>query len=78
MLLGQGKSLAEAQDEIKMVVEGVNTIRAAKELARKHGVEMPIVEECYKVLYEDKSPGEISSALMERERRGESERGFLG
>ena len=78
ILLGQGKSLAEAQSEIKMVVEGVNTTCAAKALAQKCGVEMPIVNECYSVLYEAKPPRDVAASLMGRTRRNESEQGFLG
>jgi len=78
MLLGQGKSLEEAFAEIKMVVEGVNTARAAKMLADKFGIEMPIVDECCKVLYEGKPSNEVAASLMERAKRSESEGGFLG
>ncbi|MCL2838733.1 MAG: NAD(P)H-dependent glycerol-3-phosphate dehydrogenase [Oscillospiraceae bacterium] len=78
MLLGQGKTLAQAQEEIKMVVEGVNATRAAKALAQKFGVEMPIVNQCYSVLYEGQLPRNVAANLMGRTRRGESEYGFLG
>lgn len=78
MLLGQGKSFVQAQDEIKMVVEGVNTARAAKALSEKFSVEMPIVDECCKILYDGKPPQDVAASLMERASRSESESGFLG
>jgi len=71
MLLGQGKSPEEALVEIKMVVEGVNATRAAKDLAAKFGVEMPIVNECYNILYNGKPPADATASLMERIRRVE-------
>lgn len=51
ILIGQGKSCEEATKEVKMVVEGIKTCRAAKELSRKVGVEMPIVNQAYQVLF---------------------------
>lgn len=78
ILIGEGKTAEEAQSEVKMVVEGVRTCRAAKELADKVGVEMPIVNEAYKVLFENMSAGNAVSNLMGRERKHESERAFLG
>lgn len=78
ILIGQGKTAEEAQNEVKMVVEGVRTCRAAKELADKVGVEMPIVNEAYKVLFENMPAGEAISNLMERDKKHESEKSFLG
>lgn len=78
ILIGQGKTADEAQNEVKMVVEGVRTCRAAKELADKVGVEMPIVNEAYKVLFENMPAGEAISNLMERDKKHESEKSFLG
>ena len=60
-MIGQGKTLEEAQAEVKMVVEGVKTCRAAKELAQKMHVEMPIVNEAYRVLFEGMPPKEACS-----------------
>ncbi len=77
ILIGQGKSLDEAQNEVKMVVEGVKTCRAAYELSQKVGVEMPIVEQTYRVLFEGVSPVEASRVLMGREKKHESEKAFL-
>ena len=52
--LGQGKTLEQALAEMTMVAEGVKTTRSCYNLARKHGVEMPILEQTYQVLYEHK------------------------
>ncbi len=71
ILIGQGKTLKQTLDEVHMVVEGVNTATAAYELSKKYNVEMPIVEEAYKVLFEDKSPREAVNMLMTREKKGE-------
>ncbi|MBR5066075.1 MAG: NAD(P)-dependent glycerol-3-phosphate dehydrogenase [Lachnospiraceae bacterium] len=69
MLLAQGKTLAEAQAEIKMVIEGANCAKAAKVLAEKYGVSMPIVEEVNKILYENKSAKDVCNDLMLRDAR---------
>ena len=77
ILIGQGKSMEEAQEEVKMVVEGVKTCRAAHDLAQKVGVEMPIVEQAYQVLFEGISPKEAVKNLMGREKKHETEKAFL-
>ena len=61
----------EAVEEVHMVVEGVNTAKAAKALADKYGVDMPILEEINKVLFEDKNAREAVLSLMMREGRNE-------
>ncbi len=71
-LIGQGKSVQEAMDEVKMVVEGVYSAKAAAKLAEKYQVSMPIVEEVNKVLFEDKAPAEAVDDLMMRESRSEN------
>ncbi len=78
ILIGKGKTPEEAQSEVKMVVEGVRTCRAAKELADKVGVEMPIVNEAYKVLFEGMSAKEAVANLMGRAKKHETEKAFLG
>ena len=77
ILIGQGKTAEEAKDEVKMVVEGVRTCRAAKELSEKYGIEMPIVNEAYKVLFENLPAAEAIKNLMGREKKHESEKAFL-
>ena len=54
-LIGKGYTAQQAMDEVKMVVEGVYSARAAKKLAKKYGVTMPIVDEVNAVLFEGKS-----------------------
>jgi glycerol-3-phosphate dehydrogenase (NAD(P)+) len=59
-------------DEVKMVVEGVYSAKAALELARKYEVDMPIVQGVNEILFEGKSVGEGITELMARERRAET------
>ena len=70
-LIGQGKTMQEAMDEVKMVVEGVYSAKAAKALAEKYEVSMPIVSEVNAVLFDGKSPAEAVDELMLRELRSE-------
>ena len=77
ILIGQGKSAEEAQHEVNMVVEGVRTCRAAKELAERKGVEMPIVNEAYKVLFCGEPASEGIANLMSRGKKHETEKDFL-
>lgn len=72
ILIGQGKSYQEAMDEVKMVVEGVYSAKAAKLLAEKYDVEMPIVEAVNQVLFEGKTPEEALNDLMIRDKKIES------
>ena len=71
-LIGQGRSVQEAMDEVKMVVEGVYSAKAAAKLAEKYQVSMPIVEEVNKVLFEGKAPARAVDDLMMRESRSEN------
>ncbi len=73
ILIGQGMSPEDAVREVKMVVEGFYATKAAYHLARRAGVEMPITEEAYAVLFEHKSPKEAVMSLMVREKRHETE-----
>ncbi|MGN0406384.1 MAG: NAD(P)H-dependent glycerol-3-phosphate dehydrogenase [Bariatricus sp.] len=68
-LMGQGKTMQEAMDEVQMVVEGVYSAKAAKRLAEKYEVSMPIVEEVNKVLFEGKKAEEAVRELMLRDGR---------
>jgi len=77
ILIGQGKTPDQARAEIKMVIEGINTCKAAKFLADKMGVEMPIVNQAYAVLFEGKPAKDATLSLMNRDKRHESEEGFL-
>ncbi len=77
ILIGEGMSCEEATKTVKMVVEGVKTCRAAKELSDKLGVEMPIVNEAYKVLFEGMPAKEAVPNLMGRSKKHETEKSFL-
>lgn len=69
--IGKGRSLKEVLKETEMVVEGVATTESAYELAKRHKVEMPIIGEIYKVLYENKDPERGVHDLMTRSPREE-------
>lgn len=71
MLIGQGYTMQQAMDEVKMVVEGVYSAKAAIALARKYNVDMPIIEAVNKVLFEDKPAKEAVTELMMRDKRAE-------
>ncbi len=72
ILIGQGKSLEEAQAEVKMVVEGVYSAKSGMQLAEKYNVEMPIITEVNKVLFEGKDPSEAVRDLMMRDKKIEN------
>jgi glycerol-3-phosphate dehydrogenase (NAD(P)+) len=67
ILIGQGKTMQEAMDEVHMVVEGVYSAKAAKALSEKYQVRMPIVSKVNEVLFEGKSAAEAVDELMCRE-----------
>jgi glycerol-3-phosphate dehydrogenase (NAD(P)+) len=69
--LGKGEKLDDILKSTKTVAEGVKTAKAARALANKFGVDMPIVEEVYLLLYENKDPKQAVKDLMSRELRGE-------
>ena len=69
--LGQGEKLQAILGDMKMVAEGVETSRAAYNLALREGIEMPIVSEVYRVLFEDKPAIDAVRSLMIREPRPE-------
>ena len=71
MLIGQGYTMQQAMDEVKMVVEGVYSAKAALALAKEHNVELPIIEEVNEVLFADKPAKEAVKDLMIREKRPE-------
>ena len=73
MLMGQGYSMQEAMDEVKMVVEGVYSARAAAALAKKYRVDMPIVEQVCQVLFHGQNVKNAVMELMLRTRRIENE-----
>ncbi len=69
--LGKGEKLDDILRGTPTVAEGVRTTKATRELARKHGVEMPVVEEVYRILYEDKDARQALKDLMMRELKEE-------
>ena len=71
ILIGQGKTMEEAVAEVNMVVEGIVSAKAAKELALKYEVEMPIVDAVNSVLFEDVSVRDAVNELMGRAFRDE-------
>ncbi|MDY4669238.1 MAG: NAD(P)H-dependent glycerol-3-phosphate dehydrogenase [Oliverpabstia sp.] len=70
-LMGQGYTMKEAMDEVKMVVEGVYSAKAALSLSEKYHVEMPIIVEVNKVLFEDKKAADAVNELMQRMKKDE-------
>ena len=71
-LMGQGRSMHQAMDEVNMVVEGVYSAKAGLALSQKYKVEMPIIEQVNKVLFEGKAPADAVNELMVRDRKIES------
>jgi glycerol-3-phosphate dehydrogenase (NAD(P)+) len=69
--LGQGKKLPDILSHMKMVAEGVKTAKAAWALAQKHDVDMPIIEQIYRVIFENKDPRAAVNDLMTRESKSE-------
>lgn len=70
-LMGQGKTPKEAMEAVRQVVEGVHCAQAAHRLAEHYGVEMPIVDEVCKVLFEEKNPRQAVTDLMNRSGKDE-------
>ena len=71
-LMGKGYTMQQAMDEVKMVVEGVYSAKAAKSLAEKYDMEMPIIMEVNKVLFEDKPAADAVRDLMIRDKKVEA------
>jgi glycerol-3-phosphate dehydrogenase (NAD(P)+) len=71
MKLGKGMKLSEILAEMRMVAEGVKTTESARNLARRMGVEMPITDKLYQVLYEGKPVREAVIELMTRDLKAE-------
>ncbi|QUH27390.1 NAD(P)H-dependent glycerol-3-phosphate dehydrogenase [Vallitalea guaymasensis] len=69
ILIGKGYSLQEALDEVKMVVEGVYTAKAALDLSEKYKVEMPIIREVNEVLFKGKDTKKAVEDLMIRDKK---------
>ncbi len=69
--VGKGKTLSQVLKEMTMVAEGVKTTRSAYQLSTKYEVEMPITEQVYSVLFEDKRPKRAITELMTRDPKSE-------
>jgi glycerol-3-phosphate dehydrogenase (NAD(P)+) len=73
LAIAAGQSVEQAQRAIGQVVEGLHGARAVHQLARQEGIDMPICEVIYRVLYERLAVSEAVQALMARELRPESD-----
>lgn len=71
--LGRGETLDQILGGMRMVAEGVKTTRSARDLGRALGVEMPITEQVYAMLYEGLSPRDATARLMQRDLKAENE-----
>lgn len=71
-LIGRGYTADEAMKEVNMVVEGVHSAQAALELAGKYSIEMPIVTEVNRILFEGRSAGDAVAKLMGRDSKPEA------
>lgn len=69
ILIGQGKTMQEAMDEVQMVVEGVYSAKAAMGLAQKYNVELPIIEQVNAVLFDGKPAAQAVRDLMLRDKK---------
>ncbi len=77
ILIGKGMSAEDAIREVGMTVEGYRSAKCAYRLAQKVGVEMPIINEVYRVLYENKNAKQALGDLMGRSKKHESEEIWL-
>ena len=69
--LGRGEQLEAILEDMKQVAEGVRSTRSVRDLAARNGIEMPIVEQVYEMLYHAKSPQVVVEELMTRESKPE-------
>ena len=73
ILIGQGKSLEETLEEVKMVVEGITATEVAYEVSKKLNVDMPITSAIYSILHSNLNPNEVVIDLMMRNKTHEME-----
>ncbi len=71
ILIGKGATMEEAMAEVKMVVEGVYSAKAARALAKKYKIDMPIITEVNEVLFENKPAKEALTDIMSRDKKSE-------
>ncbi len=77
ILIGQGKPVDQAVREIGAVVEGYYAAASARTLSQKAGVEMPIAQAAYEVLYEGRDVHTVITSLMQRAKRSERDESYL-
>ena len=77
ILIGQGKSVEDAMHEVGATVEGYYASFSARQLAQKLGIEMPICECAYQILYEDQSVASVVEELMTRNKRREADETWI-
>ena len=77
ILIGQGMSVQDALAEVGATVEGYYAAFSARQLAQKVGVEMPICECAYRILYENQPVGSVVEYLMNRGKRREEEESWI-
>lgn len=65
-LIGQGRTMQQAMDEVQMIVEGVYSAKAGLTLSKKFGIETPIIQAVNQVLFENKNPKQAVDELMQR------------
>jgi glycerol-3-phosphate dehydrogenase (NAD(P)+) len=70
--LGRGKPLEEVLAGMVMIAEGVHTARAARDLGRAHGIDLPITDQVCELMFEDRSPRDAMRALMARDLKRET------
>lgn len=76
ILIGQGNTPEQAVEQVG-TVEGYFAVKAARSLAKKRGVDMPIIEQCYRICYKGEEPREALKALMRRPKKHENETPWL-
>ena len=69
--IGRGRTVKELTSSMQMVAEGIPTAKSAYECARQLGVEVPIIEQVYALIYEDKSAAQAMDDLLAREQKAE-------
>jgi glycerol-3-phosphate dehydrogenase (NAD(P)+) len=69
--LGKGKKLKEILQQMTAIAEGVKTTRLVYPLAKKEGIDMPVTEQVYKVLFDDKPVSQAIKDLMSRNPKAE-------
>lgn len=71
LALGRGNDMKEARDSIDQVVEGIEAAKEARRVAESLNIEMPIIDQVYQVLYNNRSPHEAVTQLLHRQQKPE-------